>query len=183
MIEEFIVSKTGEARLVDAYHRFVYGFTDSTPDLWLKDNAADAGAVPSSGNVSDSPDVSIRNIGDDVPTHQSPKAGQDNWFYARIRNKGTSEARHFVVTFNFRTGTNFVYPADFVPCLSAKADFNLPPGQETIVKARWARVDVPPAPTSGSVLVSIIAKEDQPTAGSPVQGHNNLAQKEVTVVN
>jgi hypothetical protein len=75
-----------------------------------------------------------------------------------------------------------VYAADFVPCMSAKAGFDLAAGNEAIVKARWARADVPAASTNGSVLVSIIAKEDKPAAGNHVQEHNNLAQKEVTIV-
>jgi hypothetical protein len=45
MIEEFLLS-SGEAQVVDAFHRFVYGLSDPTPapDLWIKDDPAHGGA-------------------------------------------------------------------------------------------------------------------------------------------
>ena len=187
MIEEFLLRRSGRPQVVDGFHRFVYGFSDASPvpDLWLKDNPTDTGADVSSGAFSDSPDLWIRNADDGGTTHQSPKFGQDNWFHARVRSKtGTSTAKHFVVAFQVRpsAGGDFVYPADFLPCVAAKAEFDLAPGAERLVKARWPQTQVPAATTSTSLLASVIAREDSPGTGRRVSEDNNLAQKNVTVV-
>ncbi len=187
MIEEFLLSRSGDARIVDAFHLFVYGLTDPTtaPDLWMKDDPADSGADLWEGAFWDSPDLWIRNADDDGLTHQSPEFGQDNWFYARVRNKASvGESDHFVVTFNSKgfAGTQFVYPGDFLPCINARADFDLAPGATRVVKARWPRALVPPAGTHTCLLASVITRGDHPAASRHVWEHNNLAQKNLTVV-
>jgi hypothetical protein len=148
MIEGFLLS-SGEARVVDAFHRFVYGLSDPSPapDLWIKDDPAHGGADQWEGAFWDSPDLWVRNADDGGTDHQSPEYGQDNWFHARVRNKaGAGEAEHFVVTFHSRgfASTQFVYPADFLPCITAKAEFALAPNDTRIVKAPWPRELVPP---------------------------------------
>jgi hypothetical protein len=188
IIEEFLLSKSGEAQVVDAFHRFVYGLSDpsSAPDVWLKDDPAHTGTEEWDGVFWDSPDLWIRNADDGGTVHQSPEFGQDNWFHARIRNKsGAGAAQHFVVTFHSRgfAGTQFVYPADFLPCIAAKAEFDLNPGATRIVKARWPRALVPAAGTHTCLLASVITRSDHPGAGRHVWEDNNLAQKNLTVVN
>jgi len=187
MLEEFLVARAGVPELVDAFHRFVYGFADPapTPELWMKDAPADPGADLWAGTFWNSPDLWIRNLDDDVTTHQSPEYGQDNWFYARVRNKATAGVcRHYVVTFQVKEylGTEFVYPQDFLPCVVATADFDLAPGGTRIVKARWPRAEVPSAGTHACVLASVISRLDAAPSGRHAWEHNNLAQKNVTVV-
>jgi hypothetical protein len=187
MIEEFLLSKSGNENIVDAFHRFVYGFGNPSPppDLWLRDDVVDPGADQWGGTFWDSPDLWIRNSEDDLSGHQSPEFGQDNWFYARVRNKaGAGSGQHFVVTFHAKgfAGTEFEYPADFLPCISAKADFDIAPGTSRVVKARWPRALVPPKDTHTCLLASVITRSDHPVAGRHVWEHNNLAQKNLTVV-
>ncbi len=187
MIEELLLRKSGNAQVVDAFHRFVYGLADPSPapDLWLRDDPADPGADAWSGAFWDSPDLWIRNADDGGTTHQSPEYGQDNWFYARVHNKaGAGPAQHFVVTFNSRgfAGTEFQYPGDFLPCIAAYADFDLAPGATRIVSARWPRALVPAEGTHTCMLATVIARSDHPVAGRHVWEHNNLAQKNLTVV-
>jgi len=187
MLEEFLTAESGEPRVVDAFHRFVYGLADPAPapDLWMRDDTGHTGADLWNGRFWDSPDLWIRNADDGGTTHQSPESGQDNWFHARVRNAaGAGAASHFVVTFHARgfAGTQFVYPADFLPCTAAKAEFDLAPGMTSIVKARWPRVRVPAAGTHTCLLASILARGDPPVAGRHVWEHNNLAQKNLTVV-
>jgi hypothetical protein len=131
-----------------------------------------------------SPDLWIRNADDNGTTHQPPEFGQDNYFYARVRNVGTVTARAFVVTFNVKpwAGTEFTYPSDFLPPISATCGFNLPPGTETIVKAKWPAALVPPAGTHACWLASVYTPVDTTPAGLHVWEHNNLAQKNLTVV-
>lgn len=186
MIEEFLLSKSGNKDLVDAFHRFVYGFADSSPvpDLWMRDETEDPGDDFWGGVFWDSPDLWIRNQDDGGTSHQEPEFGQDNWFYARVRNKaGAGTAQHFVVTFNVAgfLGTEFVYPDVFLPCLTAKADFELGAGDTRIVKAKWPRPQIPPEGTHTCLLASVLARGDHPIVGH-VWEDNNLAQKNLTVV-
>jgi hypothetical protein len=187
MIEEFLLSKSGNEDIVDAFHRFIYGFGDPAPvpDLWLRDEVGDPGDDFWGGDFWDSPDLWIRNNDDGGLSHQSPEFGQDNWFHARVRNKaGAGEAEHFVVTFHTRgfLGTQFEYPDDFLPCITAKADFELAAGSSRIVKAKWPSALVPPEDTHTCLLASVITRSDHPVAARHVWEDNNLAQKNLTVV-
>jgi hypothetical protein len=187
MIEEFLLCRSGNAQVVDAFHRFVYGLANPSPapDLWLRDDPTDPGADLWGGTFWNSPDLWIRNTDDDGTTHQSPEYGQDNWFYARVRNKTSAGiVQHFVVTFHSKgfAGTQFQYPSDFLPCIAARVDFDLAPGATRIVKARWPRALVPPGGSHTCLLASVLTRSDYPVANSHVWEHNNLAQKNLTVV-
>jgi hypothetical protein len=187
-LEEFLVCQTGNVTLVDAFHRFVYGFANpaSAPDLWLHDDPAHAGADAWAGAFWNSPDLWIRNADDGGTTHQNPEFGQDNWFYARVHNRSmTATASHFLVTFNVKpfAGVEFQYPADFLPCVAAASGFDLKPNTSAIVKARWPKALVPQPGTHPCWLASVLTRFDQPVAGRHVWEHNNLAQKNLTVVN
>jgi len=185
-IEAFLVSRSGQADIVDAFHRFVYGLPDPSPaaDLWLRDDVGDTGTGTWGGRFWDSPDLWVRNDDDGGTTHQPPEHGQDNWLYATVRNRGATTARHFLVTFNVKpwAGTEFLYPGDFLPCVAAAAGFDLGPGAATVVKARWPAAQVPPAGTHACLLASVIARSDHPGTDLHVWQHNNLAQKNLTVV-
>jgi hypothetical protein len=186
-LEEFLVSRSSDPLLVDGFHRFVYGFADPAPapDLWLKDDPGHTGQHLWAGAFWNSPDLWIRNADDGGTTHQPPEFGQDNWFHARVRNRSASgTARHFVVTFTVKpwAGTEFVYPGDFLPATAAVADFDLGPGDTRIVRARWPRALVPPAGTHVCWLAAVLGRTDRPTAGLHVWEHNNLAQKNLVVV-
>lgn len=186
-IEELLLSWSGNSQVVDSFHRFVYGLQDPSPapDLWIKDDPADPGADAWGGTFWDSPDLWIRNTDDGGTVHQPPEHGQDNWFHARVRNKATGgTATHFVVTFHSKgfAGTEFLYPGDFLPCVTAKAEFDLAPGSTRIVKARWPRALIPPAGSHTCLLAAVLSRTDSPVAGRHVWEHNNLAQKNLTVV-
>jgi hypothetical protein len=186
-MEAFLVARSGEPVLVDAFHRFVYGLADPgpAPDLWLRDAPGHGGGDAWTGAFWDSPDVWIRNADDGGTTHQEPESGQDNWFHARVRNRSAmATARHYLVTFNVKSfaGTQFAYPADFLPAIAAVAGFDLAPGDATVVKARWPAALVPPAGTHACALAAVITRLDHPASGLHVWEHNNLAQKNLTVV-
>ena len=186
-LEEHLVSRCSDPSLVDAFHRFVYGFADPSPapDLWIKDDPGDAGSHLWAGTFWNSPDLWIRNADDGGTTHQAPEYGQDNWFYARVRNRSASgTARHFVVTFNAEpwAGTEFVFPGDFLPCTAAVAGFDLGPGETRIVKARWPRAHVAPPGTHVCWVAAALTRADRPGSGLHVWEHNNLAQKNLIVV-
>ena len=91
-MEALLVCRSGEPRVVDAFHRFVYGFPDPSPapDLWIKDDPGDPGGNLWAGRFWDSPDLWIRYADDGGTAHQPVEHGQDNWFYARVRNRSTT---------------------------------------------------------------------------------------------
>jgi hypothetical protein len=185
-LEELLVAHSGRYELVDAFHRFVYGFhdPDPAPDLWLKDDPAHTGAHGWGGPFWDSPDLWIRNADDGETIHQPVEFGQDNWFHALIRNRGSTAARHFLVAFNVLpfAGVEFRFPDDYLPAVAAVAGFELAPGGATVVKARWRADQIPPPGTHACWLASVFTRLDTPVAGRPVWEHNNLAQKNLAVV-
>jgi hypothetical protein len=183
--ETYLITHSGNPKLVDAFHRFVYGFSDSpsTPELWLKDDPSHLGSDLWQGRFWDSPDLWVRNSDDSGLIHQSPKYGQDNWFFARVRNRGSSTVKHFVVTFNIKefAGTQFSYPTDFLPCIAAASGFDLAPDSSVIVKAKWPKAHIPNVNYT-CMLAAVISKGDQPAAGRHVREHNNLGQKNLTIL-
>lgn len=187
-MEEHLLCRSGVPLVVDAFHKFVFGFNDpaSVPDLWLKDDVLDTtGGNEWSGRFWDSPDVWVRNADDNGTSHQAPEFGQDNWIYARVRNKSAGvTVKHFAVAFNIKqfAGTQFTYPADFFPCIAAATGFDLAPGASTIVKARWPKAKVPVAGTHGCLLAAVITRREHPVAGKHVWENNNLAQKNLAIV-
>lgn len=185
-IEEFLLCRTGNPQLVDAFHRFVYGLgnTASRSDLWLRDASEHVGPDFWRGRFWDSPDLWVRHSDDGGTTHQAPEFGQDNWLYARVRNRASTMVRHFVVTFNVKqfAGTQFIYPNDFLPCVAAVSGFDLAAGASRIVKARWPRNLVPAAGVHACLLATVLTKGDHPIVGRHVWEHNNLAQKNLTIV-
>ena len=185
-LESHLVARSGQPDLVDAFHRWIYGFADPSPapNVWLRDDPAHTGAELWGGRFWDSPDLWIRNADDGGTTHQPPIAGRDNWFYARVHNRGAGSARHFMVTFQVKqfAGVQFTWPADFLPAIAATGGFDLAPGTSRIVRARWPAKLVPPAGTHACWLAAVLARSDRPTIGAHVWEHGNLAQKNLTVI-
>lgn len=184
-LEGSLLAGSGNTDIVDAFHRFVYGFADpgDTPNVWMKDHTDHTGSETWTERFWDSPDLWIRPNDDHATTHENPVEGQDNWIFARVRNMGAT-ARHFMVVFNAPpwAGTQFVYPNDYLPGIAATGGFELRPGEEQVVKAMWPVDKVPPAGTHSCLLAAIIARGDHPTTGAHVWEDNNLAQKNLTVV-
>lgn len=185
-LEAHLVARSGQPDLVDAFHRWIYGFPDPSPapDLWLRDDPAHTGTEAWGGRFWDSPDLWIRHADDGGTVHQAPIAGRDNWFHARIRNRGASVARHFVVTFQVKqfAGVQFTWPTDFLPAIAATGGFDLAPGADRIVRARWPAALVPSAGAHACWLAAVLARSDRPVGGAHVWEHGNLAQKNLTVL-
>jgi hypothetical protein len=185
-LESHLLCTSGLTELVDAFHRWVFGFGASGTgvDLWMRDAPGHTGAELGEGEFWNSPDLWVRNEDDNGMTHQNPAAGHDNWLYARISNRGSSPARHFMVSFAVKqfAGTQFVYPDDFLPCQAAIGGFDLGSGQMKIVKAKWPAVLVPPAGTHVCLLASVHARGNHPSASAHVWEENALAQKNLKIV-
>jgi Zn-dependent metalloprotease len=172
-------------QMLDSFHARGILSCNPNADLWIREAAGDPGANNYVGPVFwDSPDLWIRNANDNGTTHQNPEFGQDNWFYAQVRNRGTATARAFVVTFNVKpwAGVQFTYPNDFIPFISATVGFNLAPGASMVVKAKWPNALVPPAGTHACWLAQVYTPVDKPATGNHVWESNDLAQKNLSIV-
>jgi hypothetical protein len=171
-------------QMLDSFHNRGLLLCDAKADLFIRDDPGDTGAEPFVGPVFwESPDLWVRNADDGGTTHQDPKFGQDNYFYARVTNRGTVAARAFVVSFNVKpwAGVQFLYPGDFTPCISANVGFNLAPGVSTILQAKWPAALIPPTGTHVCLLGQVYTPTDTSPAGSHVWDKNNLAQKNITI--
>jgi hypothetical protein len=187
--EAFVVCASSRIDLMDAFQRFVHGHGAlsgaSRPDLFLRDAEGDSGVDDFTGPVFwDSPDLWVRSADDNGTAHQNPEHGQDNWLYARVCNRGTVAARTFVVTFTVRpyAGTEFIHPDDYAPCTAAVVGYDLVPGGSTVVRARWPRALVPAPGTHACLLGRVYTPDDPIRAGRHVWEHNNLAQKNLTIM-
>ena len=115
---------------LDSFHARGLLPCSSSADLYIRDAADDTGVDPYVGATFwNSPDLWVRNSDDGSTVHQEPEFGQDDFIYARVRNRGTATARAFVVTFNVKpwAGVEFTYPGDFIPYILAPSASTWPP--------------------------------------------------------
>ena len=157
--------------MLDSFHARGLLVCDSAADLRIGDGSSS----PSSA------DLWMRLADDDGTTHQPPVPGQDAFCYARVRNAGAASSRAFVVTFTIRpvASTEFSYPADFLPPLSAACGFALAPGESAIVKAPVPASALPSRGTHPRLLASGYTPTDEAPPGSHVGEHDNLAQRDL----
>ncbi|HYP52460.1 MAG TPA: M14 family metallopeptidase, partial [Pyrinomonadaceae bacterium] len=170
-------------------------------EVFIRDSATDSGNVPSPGAFWNSPDIWVRNNDDNQTAHQNTVRGRDNFVYVRVRNRGVAAAldlkvRVYITTF---AGTEFVHPEDWIPrnpsgggslgvpgtYLVGEATIaSVAPGSSQIAKVRWPRTLIPPAANWHPCLLAEVSPNDGPPAsGRHVWDNNNLAQKNITIVN
>jgi len=170
-------------------------------DVYVRDNPADTGTMPSSGPFWNSPDIWVRNADDGGATHQDTIRGRDNFVYARVSNRGQAEARNVKVRVclaNF-AGTQFSYPNDWIPrnpagggAVSGPGTYligeaqipTLAAGAAQVVSIRWIASLIPPATNwHPCLLVEASPNDGFPIAGNDVRSNNNLGQKNITIIN
>lgn len=126
-----------------------------------------------------------------VGSWQQVEAGQDNWFYAEVKNYGTETARAFVVLFSFKSPfASPIYPTDFRDNIIAGAvGYDLAPGATTTVKARWPDELIPPIPAGatkrhGCILAEVYTPCDHVAPGVTNIGGSNgkLKQRNTDIV-
>ncbi|WP_194836767.1 hypothetical protein [Nocardia sp. XZ_19_369] len=169
-LEAHLITLSGATDLVDAFHRFVYGFAEPTPDARIEFVTA--------------PALWVRRAADGIATHVNPKAVQDNWIHARVRNGAKAgPCRHFVVTFTVRTATTTpsTYPTDFFPAQTATVGFDLAPGRWRTVSARLPAALAPARGTRISILASVHARRSHPVSGTRVREQASIAQRDMTI--
>lgn len=153
-------------------------------DLYFRDNTADDGDEPSTGTFWNSPDLWVRNAADDSEAHQNPVAGQDNWLYARVHNRGEGIGRVGLVGHAIQewAGTQFVYPADFAPVVGWVGAINVEPDASRTVRLLWPADQVPAEGTHACWLAIVLHNADPLPPSPHVWEANNFAQKNLTIV-
>lgn len=193
-------------------------FDPGVVSLVIRDNLADTGAtVPTGGTFWNSPDLWVRNadpatdpIGDPAynlaPPHQSALAGVDNWVRVRVRNVGSAASANLFVRLYLThfAGSQFMYPADYIPSVTSgdplpnplvQATYSLGEqmvaslgaGADTILTFLWPAAMVPPETVGGTAWHPCLLAEVSPHTGPAPSGNlvidnTNLAQRNVTVV-
>lgn len=152
-------------------------------DVYLRDNASDDGDEPSSGSFWNSSDLWIRNEDDSGTNHQNPKAGQDNWFHARVHNRGQGIARFAIVWHKVQewAGTQFVYSADYYPA-TALVGAQIHPDSSTITRVKWPEAEIPAVGTHACWTSAVIIAGDPISDPAYVWEANNLGQKNLTIL-
>ncbi|RPJ02038.1 MAG: hypothetical protein EHM39_02435, partial [Chloroflexi bacterium] len=202
---------------VDAAVQGADAFDPGTVSLVLRDNLADTGAfVPTGGTFWHSPDLWVRNddpatdpIGDPAygvnPPNQPAIAGADNWIRVRVRNVGSGASGSFFVRVYLThfAGSQFVYPADYIPSINTgdplpsplvQATYiigeqmiaSLAAGTDVILNFLWPEAMVPPETVGGTSWHPCLLAEASPHTGPTPSGNlvidnTNLAQRNVTV--
>jgi hypothetical protein len=161
-------------------------------DIYVKDNAADTGAEPSTGMFWETPDLVTRNADDNVFADQPVIRNQDNWIYVQVRNKGTTVYANVTVNVYLQNfaGTEFLYPVDWAPnnLIGTATIASLPAasgGNEgtAIAKFLWSAAQIPPAAGwHPCLLVEVIPMEITPSGLHHVWDNRKLAQKNVTII-
>ncbi len=119
----------------------VTGCGGDLTDIHIRDNASDYGQIPSSVPFWVSPDIWIRHADDGGSAHQNPQAGQRNYIYARIWNRGTTTVTDIDVNFYYANpGLGLTWPADWHGLTPTRRIASLAPGQSAVVSLPW---DVP----------------------------------------
>lgn len=170
-------------------------------DIYIRDNAADTGAVPTGVPFWDSPDIWVRNLEDGGTSHQNTIRGKDNFIYVQVTNRGQADAQNLkarIYITNF-AGTEFIHPFDWVPrnptgggTLTGTGTYligevqvpALPATAATIVHVKWAASLIPPEKNwHPCLLVEVSPNDGLSLKGRHVWESNNLAQKNITIVN
>jgi PKD repeat protein len=154
-------------------------------DVYMKDNIADDGSVPSSTPWYIAPDLWVRNAMDAGTSHQNPIPGATNYIYAKVRNRFSATVTDITVNVYWAsTGLGVIWPSGCTFIGSATIP-SLAGGAETVKVIPWstpyttghfclrARVDAPDDPVGSG-----------PDTQSPVEfppNNNNIVQKNLNI--
>lgn len=128
-------------------------------DVYLRDNNGDDGSVPSTGSISASPDIIARPVavadpdnafGEGSGTENSTtlgfeiEAGQDNFLYARMKNRGTADANGVTAQIYWSPVSTLVTP-DMWTLIGSTPPVNVPTGDTLVVSdaLTWPAGDIP----------------------------------------
>lgn len=177
------------------------------PDVYLRDNVGDTGAVPSSGGISASPDIIVRNntvadpqaaFGQGSGTENSNslgyevEAGQDNYVYVRMKNRGGQDAANVTASVYWSEVSTLVTP-DMWTLLGTSPVIDVPQGDSLVVTnpITWNAGDIPG--TGHYCFVGILEHPNDPAPPTPslmdwnqfrefIMNYNNVTWRNFNVV-
>ena len=148
-------------------------------DVYLRDFVGDNGQVPSAGGISASPDVIVRpamvanpttEFGEGSPSENdntlggTVEAGQDNFIYVRMRNRGGAAASDVTVTVWWSQVATLLTPGSWT-LIGVTGPVTVPTGDTLVVAGpiTWARDDLP----SMGTHACFVAIANAPGDGAP----------------
>lgn len=177
------------------------------PDVYLRDDVGDTGAVPSTGSISASPDIIVRPAAVADPTAAfgegsgqenssmlgfEVEAGQDNFIYVRIHNRGTSDAANVTCTVYWSEVSTLVTPATWHP-LGTTAPALVAQGDTIVVAGPivWPSAQIPA--TGHYCFVGLLNQAQDPAPPIPgptdwagfqglIRNQNNVTWRNFNVV-
>ncbi len=155
------------------------------PDVYLRDALGDTGAVPSTGNVSVSPDVIVQgttvadpnaSFGEGSGTENNDtlgtvvEHGQDNYIYVRMRNCGLGAAPASRATVYWSEVSTLVTP-NMWHLIGTTAPVDVPVGNTLVVSPElvWHKADLPVA-GDHACFVAILNQASDPAPPIPAAG-------------
>jgi Mg-chelatase subunit ChlD len=157
----------------------VTGCEPDLTDVYIRDNLQDTGSVSSPSPWWNSPDIWIRHTDDGSTVHQNPQAGQRNYIYARVLNRGTTPVTNIQVNFFFgASGLGLGWPTGWTPLPTVRTIASIAPGGYAVVSIPW---DVPSIAGHFCLRVHVSAPVD-PILDYRVPWENNIAQRNLHAV-
>jgi uncharacterized protein YegL len=152
----------------------------SLHDVYCKDHLTDDGSVPSNPNGEawwESPDIWNRRQPDGVEQHENPQAGQVNYVYVKVHNRGNALMTNVNVDLYWAVGAAMIAPGDW-QYIGTQTIASLPAGQNQSVSFQWR-------PTIGGhtcFYAEIYASLDPISHKWLVPFDNNLCQRNLHVI-
>ncbi|CAG5003786.1 hypothetical protein DYBT9275_03229 [Dyadobacter sp. CECT 9275] len=181
------------------------------PDVYLRDYVGDTGNVPASGAISASPDIIVRpslvadpdgTFGEGSGNENSStlgsrvEAGQDNYIYVRIKNKGGAAANNVRAAIYWSEVSTLVTP-NLWHFIGNTSPVDVPVGDILVVSPplTWGSASLPPANTH-QCFVGILSHPQDPAPAVPgvagfdwddfyafIRNNNNITWRNFDVVN
>jgi len=158
----------------------VVGVTDvAFYDLYSRDNPTDDGSIPTA-EWWQSPDILVRNQDDNVRQHQDPILGLTNTVYVQVRNIGNDTIADGYVDLYWHEPATAILCGGWALINPAPVPVGtLAPGQSKWVETPWT----PPIEGHTCLFSRLWSGDDPVTAECDVPWDNNIAQRNVEVVN
>ncbi|NLE77684.1 MAG: hypothetical protein GX605_13155 [Chloroflexi bacterium] len=138
----------------------------------MRDSEDDTGLVPTPGPYWNSPDLWVRNADDGESEHQPPLAGQANYLFARVHNRGPATAYGVRVHLYQHPYSPSIWP-DKWQFLATLELASIPAGRHKVVKLAWEPQESGPA----CFLARLESQEDPLQHDWSVKWDNNVAQR------
>jgi hypothetical protein len=181
--------------------------TTDLPDIYVRDTADDTGSVPSSGKLSQSPDIIVLAAQDPDPQASYGQGsgteddvdlsvpavtlGSNHYLYVRARNRGTADANNVTVKVYFSEPATLVTP-DQWQLIGTSAAFDVPADDSLVVSpvVTWQAANIPAAGHYCFIAVAHHGDDQAPPLDAVdwdgfvrlVANNNNVAWRNFNVV-